>query len=173
MKLVEGDLFAENISDALPTFDQIVQKHGGNIEGVDVAPNYRRDAELVIEPITGGQCVSFRDSNHQSLLTFIAGRGSGSAMTVQAAVLSGLRDIIRTRRKNNDNAVREEDKDKALKAIDAFKRDVLDKVAKDVNTKTESRAARIRAAAVIDALIDARKLLNNRLLAARAVAPEE
>lgn len=173
MKIEEGDLFGADVSSALPTFDQIVQRHGGDIAGVDVAPNYRQDAELVIEPVAGGQCVSFRDADHQSLLTFIAGRGGGSSLTTQAAVMGALRDTIRARQKNA-SAAPEAGKDDAIAAIEAFKTDVLDKILKDsVEKKTESRATRIRAAAVIDALADARKLFVDRLLAARAAAPEE
>ena len=170
----DNTLFSVDVSNALPTFDQIVQQHKGDISYVDVAPNYRQDAELVIEPITGGQCVSFRDANHQSLLTFIAGRGGTSAMTTQAAVMGGLRDLIKARQSGVDSVVRESPKDAALQAIERFKTDVLDKIARDaVDKKTESRATRIRAAVVIDALVDARKLLNDRLLAARAVTTEE
>ena len=112
-KVEEGDLFEQStlseadVSDALPTFDQIVQQHGGNVVGVDVSPNYRQEAELVIEPITGGQYVSVRDANHQTLLAFIAGRGGGSSLTAQAAVMGGLREMIRTRQGRADGGARE------------------------------------------------------------------
>jgi hypothetical protein len=171
---IQSTLFEADVSNALPTFDQIVQRHGGDVRGVDVSPNYRQDAELVVEPISGGLCVSVRDVNHQTLLSFIAGRSGTSAMTAQAAVLAGLRELIRARQSGADASAREEPRDAALAAVEAFKADVLDKIVKaSVDTKAESRATRVRSAAVIDALNDARKLLSDRLLAARAASPEE
>ena len=179
-KLEEGDLFkqstlsAVDVSNALPTFDQIVQRHGGIGDDMDVSPNYRQAAELVIEPIAGGQNVSVRDANHETLLAFIAGRSGSSSMTTQAAVMGALREIIRARQDGSADAAREEPKDAALQAIEAFKTDVLDKIAKkSVDTKDEKTATRIRAAALIDALIDARKLITDRLLAARATTPDK
>ena len=170
MEIEQGTFFGTDVSSALPTFDQVVRKYDGNVAGVDIGPNYRQDAELVIEPVSGGLNVTVRDADHNVLISFIVGRGEASDITVQVAMLKGMRALIKDRLAKIGPDVREVDKDMAIEAIDAFERDVVEGLRKSVSTKSkdESSATRIRAAAAIDSLRDARRIIEDRLLAARA-----
>ena len=170
MEIEQGTLFETDVSSALPTFDQIVRKYDGDVAGVDIGPNYRQDAELVIEPVSGGLNVTVRDADHNTLISFIVGRGEASDMTAQVAMLRGMRALIKDRLSRTGSEVREIAKETAIEAIDAFKRDVVDSLRKSVATKSkdDSFATRIRAAAAIDSLRDARKIIEDRMVAARA-----
>ena len=168
MKFEEGSLFEADVSGALPTFDQIVASRNGDIAGADVSPNWRQDAELVMEPVAGGLNVTVRDKDHNTLISFIAGRGGSSDMTAQVALMREMRALVRDRLSASSAPPRELDTKTALEAIDAFRRDVLDKLRESVDTQKESQATRIRAAAVVDSLLDARKLINDITAAARS-----
>ena len=168
MKFEEGNLFEADVSGALPTFDQIVANRDGDLAGADVSPNWRQDAELVMEPVAGGLNVTVRDKSHRTLVSFIAGRGGTSDMTAQVALMKEMRALIRDRLSASGAPPRELDAKTALEAIDAFRRDVLDRLRESVDTQKESQATRIRAAAVVDALLDARKAINDLVSAARS-----
>ena len=173
MGFENGTLFDVDVSEALPTFDQVVQKYKGEIAGVDVGPNYRQDAELVIEPVSGGINVTVRDINHNVLMSFIVGRGEASDMTAQVALLKDMRVLIADRLSKTGPEVREIGKDVAIEAISAFSRDVIDKLRESVDTKSkESTATRVRAAATVEALRDARRIVEDRMAASRAVASD-
>ena len=173
MELESGTLFDVDVTGALPTFDQLVQKYDGAIANVDMGPNYRQDAELVVEPVSGGLNVTVRDKNHNTLISFIVGRGESSDMTTQVALLKDMRALIKERLSKAGPGVREVGKDVAIEAIDAFVRDVVEKLRKDVDTKSkESDATRVRAAAAIEALRDARKIIEDRMTASRAAASD-
>jgi len=168
MEAEVGTLFATDVSSALPTFDQIVQRYKGEVSNVDIKPNYRQDAELVIEPVSGGLNVTVRDTNHKTLLSFIVGRGEASDMTAQVALLKGLRELIKSRLPKVATATREVGKDVAIEALDAFERDVIKRLRDSVNTIKETPATRVRAGAIIDSLLDARKIIDDRMTASRA-----
>jgi len=172
MGLENGTLFDVDVTGALPTFDQIVQKYEGAIANVDIGPNYRQDAELVIEPVSGGLNVTVRDKNHNTLISFIVGRGEASDMTTQVALLKDMRALIKERLSKAGPEVREVGKDVAIEAIDAFVRDVVEKLRKDVATKVDSNPSRVRASAAIEALRDARKIIEDRMTASRAAASD-
>lgn len=161
MKFEEGNLFEADVSGALPTFDQIVADRGGDVAGADVSPNWRQDAELVMEPVAGGLNVTVRDKCHKTLISFIAGRAGASDMTAQAALMRGMRALVRDRLAGSSAAPRELDAKTAIDAIDAFRRDVLDRLRESVDTQKESQATRVRAAAVVDALLDARRIIGD------------
>ena len=169
MESESGTLFEADVSGALPTFDQVVQKYDGMVAGVDIGPNCRQDAELVFEPVSGGQNVTVRDTNHKTLMSFIVGRGEASDMTAQVALLKDMRTLIRNRLSQAAPEVRDAGKDVAIEAIDAFVRDVIGKLRESVDTKAESAATRVRAAAVVESLRDARRIIEDRVTASRAV----
>ena len=168
MKFEEGNLFEADVSGALPTFDQIVANTGGNVAGADVSPNWRQDAELVMEPVSGGINVTVRDKDHNTLISFIAGRSGTSDMTAQVALMKEMRALVRDRLSASAAPPRELDAKTALEAIDAFRRDVLDRLRESVDTQKESQATRIRAAAIVDSLLDARKTIGDITAAARS-----
>jgi hypothetical protein len=91
-------------------------------------------------------------------------------MTAQVAMLRGMRSLIKDRLSRTGSEVREIAKETAIEAIDAFKRDVVENLRKSVATKSkdDSIATRIRAAAAIDSLRDARRIIEDRMTAARA-----
>ena len=168
MKFEEGNLFEADVSGALPTFDQIVANRNGDVAGADVSPNWRQDAELVMEPVAGGLNVTVRDKAHNTLISFIAGRSGTSDMTAQVALMREMRALVRDRLSASSAAPpRELDAKTAIDAIDAFRRDVLDKLRESVDTQKESQATRIRAATIVDALLDARKTIGDLVTAAR------
>ena len=172
MELESGTLFDVDVTGALPTFDQLVQKYDGAIANVDMGPNYRQDAELVVEPVSGGLNVTVRDKNHNTLISFIVGRGESSDMTTQVALLKDMRALIKDRLAKTGPEVREVGKNVAIEAIDAFVRDVVEKLRKDVDTKVDSAPSRVRAASAIEALRDARKIIEDRMTASRAAASD-
>jgi hypothetical protein len=152
----------------LRTFDQIVASSNGDVAGADVSPNWRQDAELVMEPGAGGINVTVRDKDHNTLISFIAGRSGTSDMTAQVALMKEMRTLVRDRLSASAAPPRELDAKTALEAIDAFRRDVLDRLRESVDTQKESQATRIRAAAIVDSLLDARKTIGDITAAARS-----
>ena len=168
MKFEEGNLFEADVSGALPTFDQIVARCGGDVASADVSPNWRQDAELVMEPVAGGLNVTVRDGSHNTLISFIVGRAGTSDMTAQVALMKNMRTLVRDRLSASSAAPRELDAKTAIDAIDAFQRDVLDRLRDSIDTHKESQATRIRAAAIVDSLLDARKTIDDLTAAARS-----
>lgn len=157
-----------DVSRHLPTFDQITNLNNGVVDGVDLGPNFRLKAEVVVEPVATGVLVSVRDEGHRSLISFIVNKSAVSNLTSQVAVLAPMRNILKSRvGKVEGTGASRVDPKSARDAIDCFSNGILDEMRRDVSPKVESEATCARAAVVIDALSDARKIINDTYFSVR------
>ena len=77
------------------TFQQILDKKGCNIDGVDIAPNTLHPAEIVFEPAhEGAKFLSVRDSQHRPLMTFVACREHIGLIHTTVALHPCLYDLL-------------------------------------------------------------------------------
>jgi len=81
---------------AVPTFQQILDKTGGNIDGVDITPNTIHPAEIVFEPAhDGAKHLSVRDAQHKPLMAFVACREHIGLYHSTIALYPCLHDLIK------------------------------------------------------------------------------
>lgn len=116
------------------------------------------DAEVELEAVSGGQCVTVRNRAGELLAGFIATKGQAGAMTAQAAVGRALRGALKERLQNQP-AARRAEPGEALEALAKFEEDVLGRLKAGMRVKNASEATRQAAAAIVEALADARRTL--------------
>ena len=148
-----------DIQSQLPTFDQLLVTHNGDVMGVSIKPNTSYVAEVVFEPVHKGKRVSFRTADHRVLCAFICSEGSLTNLNATVALYSSMKELMNVEI-NGVQPQEETSKDEAEKSLKELEKMVawLRKSLKVIN---ETQATRQRAFAVARLAEDARILITN------------
>ena len=81
---------------ATPTFQQILDKTGDNIDGADIKPNTLHPAEIVFEPAhEGAKFLSVRDAQHKPLMAFVVCREHIGLIHSTVALYPSLYELLK------------------------------------------------------------------------------
>ena len=90
--MTENDTLTQS---QLPTYGQLLVKHGGDLTGVNIRPNTSHPAEIIFEPTaTGAKSLTVYTTDHRALLAFIASKEHTERIHTTVALYSQAQDMI-------------------------------------------------------------------------------